>query len=193
MAKKLLITGFDPFGGESINPAWEAVKLLPDRIGEYDLYKLQIPTVFGLGAETVLAEARSLKPDLILCIGQAGGRSGVTPERIAVNIRDAKIPDNHGKQPVGDFIDPQGPAAYFSTVDVLNMANTAKEQGYSAAVSNSAGAFVCNDVLYTLLHCFHGTDTRVGFIHVPWLPTQGSPSLPVDQTAATLQAMIHSC
>ena len=106
---------------------------------------------------------------------------------------EARIADNDGNQPFDRAIIPDGPAAYFSTVDVLTMANTAKEQGYSATVSNSAGAFVCNDVLYTLLHHFHGTDTRVGFIHVPWLPTQGSPSLPVDQTAAALQAMIRSC
>ncbi len=193
MSKRLLITGFDPFGGESINPAWEAVKLLPKEIGAYTLHKLQIPTVFGLGAEAVLAEAQELKPELILCIGQAGGRSAVTPERIAVNIRDAKIPDNEGNQPVGEYVLPQGPAAYFATVDVMQMVKNAQKQGCSATVSNSAGAFVCNDVLYTLLHCFHGTDTLVGFIHVPWLPEQGNPSLPVEQTVAALQAMIEAC
>ena len=99
--RKLLITGFDPFGGASINPAWEAVKLLPKQIGDYEIYKLEIPTVFGLAAETVLAKAEKLQPDVILCIGQAGGRAAVTPERIAVNIRDAKIRDNAGNQPVG--------------------------------------------------------------------------------------------
>lgn len=193
MSKTLLITGFDPFGGQTVNPAWEAVKLLPEEIGAYTLYKLQIPTVFGLGSEKVLEAARDVEPDTILCIGQAGGRSGVTPERIAVNIRDAKIPDNRGNQPVGEFVIPEGPAAYFATVDVLEMVRGAEEKGLPATVSNSAGAFVCNDVLYTLLHRYHSTQTQVGFIHVPWLPEQGTPSLPLEQTVSTLIAMIESC
>lgn len=193
MMKTLLITGFDPFGGETVNPAWEAVKRLPEKIGPYVLYKLQIPTVFGAGARAVLDAACSVKPDLILCIGQAGTCSAVTPERIAVNIRDAKIPDNRGNQPLGEPVIPEGPAAYFATVNVMAMARTAEAKGLPAVVSNSAGAFVCNDVFYTLLHTFHGTETRVGFIHVPWLPSQGSPSLPLEQTVATLEAMIESC
>ncbi len=193
MSKKLLITGFDPFGGGTINPAWEAVKLLPEEIGCYRLHKLQIPTVFGIGARTVLDATQAIAPDLILCIGQAGGRSAVTPERIAVNIRDAKIPDNMGNQPRGERVIPEGPAAYFATVDVMAMAQAAEGQGFPATVSNSAGAFVCNDVLYTLLHAFDGTSTAVGFIHVPWLPQQGTPSLPLEQTVSALKAMIESC
>ncbi len=193
MTKKLLITGFDPFGGGSINPAWEAVKLLPEEIGNYHLHKLQIPTIFGVGARTVLDPACAIAPDLILCIGQAGGRSAVTPERIAVNIRDAKIPDNVGNRPVGERVNPEGPAAYFATVDVMAMAQAAETKGIPATVSNSAGAFVCNDIFYTLLHAFHGTSTLVGFIHVPWLPQQGTPSLPLEQTVSALKAMIESC
>ena len=192
MFQTLLITGFDPFGGESINPSWEAVKLLPEEIGNYRLQKLQIPTVFGLGARRVLDMAEKIKPHVILCVGQAGKREAVTPERIAVNIRDAKIPDNQGNQPVGDYVCPQGPAAYFSTVDVMAMAQAVQSLGIPSAVSNSAGAFVCNDVLYTLLHRYHDTHTRVGFIHVPWLPQQGSPSLPLEQITAALKAMIAS-
>ena len=190
--KKLLITGFDPFGGESVNPAWEAVKLLPDRIGDFALHKLEIPTVFGRGAQLVLDAAAEIQPDVILCIGQAGTRSAVTPERIGVNIRDAKIPDNAGNTPHGQRILPHGPAAYFATVNVEAMAQAATKLGLPAMVSNSAGAFVCNDVLYTLLHHFDGSNTKVGFIHVPWLPEQGSPSLPLAQTVAALTAMIPS-
>ena len=193
MTRKLLITGFDPFGGATVNPAWEAVKLLPDQVGNYTLYKLQIPTVFGVGAQRVLDAARDLQPDLILCVGQAGTRSAVTPERIAVNIRDARIPDNMGNQPKGERVISEGPAAYFATVDVMSMAQAAKDKGLPATVSNSAGAFVCNDVLYTLLHAYHNTHTQVGFIHVPWLPEQGNPSLPLEQTTAALKAMIESC
>ena len=190
--KTLLIAGFDPFGGATVNPAWEAVKHLPAQIGQYKLEKLQIPTVFGKGAKAVLDAASALHPELILCIGQAGGRSAVTPERIAVNIRDARIPDNEGNQPVGARVVPEGPAAYFATVDVMAAAQAAQAQGLPATVSNSAGAFVCNDVFYTLLHHFDRTPTRVGFIHVPWLPEQGAPSLPLEQTAAALEAMIFS-
>ena len=98
MGKKLLITGFDPFGGETVNPAWEAVKKLPDRITDYTLYKLEIPTVFGLAAETVLAKAAQTQPDLILCIGQAGGRDAVTPEFVGINLRYASTPDNSGAE-----------------------------------------------------------------------------------------------
>ena len=114
----------------------------------------------------------------------------MSPERIAVNIRDARITDNEGNQPVGQRVVSEGPAAYFATVDVMAMAAAAEAKGFPAAVSNSAGAFVCNDVFYTLLHAFHGTATRVGFIHVPWLPEQGTPALPLEQTAAALEAMI---
>ena len=165
--KKLLITGFDPFGGETVNPSWEAVRRLPDTVDEYVLCKLQIPTVFGLAAQKVLAQATAYAPDVILCVGQAGGRDAVTPERIAVNIRDARIPDNAGNQPHGEFVVKEGPAAYFSTVPVGKMAENIRAQQIPAAVSNSAGAFVCNDTLYSLLHHYAGTPVQVGFIHIP--------------------------
>ena len=190
--KKLLITGFDPFGGEKINPAWEAVKLLPNHIGEYELCKLEIPTVFGLAAQRVLEKAREVEPDVIICIGQAGGRAAVTPERIGVNIRDARIPDNAGNQPRGEFCVPAGPAAYFATVPVIEMEEAIRAAGLPATVSNSAGAFVCNDVLYTLLHHYTGTDVKVGFIHVPYLPEQGNPNLPLEDTVKALAAAIEA-
>ena len=191
--KKLLITGFDPFGGESINPSWEAVKRLPDTVGNYELYKLQIPTIFGVASKKVLNMAAEIKPDLILCIGQAGGRAAVTPERIAVNIRDARIPDNAGNQPQGEFVDSNGPAAYFSTVPVKEMAENICALQLPATVSNSAGAFVCNDTLYALLHHFNGSNTQVGFIHIPYLPQQGAPSLPLEDTVKALIAAINAC
>lgn len=190
--KRLLITGFDPFGGEKINPAWEAVRLLPEMIGDYMLCKLEIPTVFGLAAQRVMEKAEQLKPQVILCVGQAGGRSAVTPERIGVNIRDARIPDNAGNQPRGDFAVPEGPAAYFATVPVMAMEEAIRAAGLPATVSNSAGAFVCNDVLYTLLHRYAGTDVKVGFIHVPYLPEQGTPSLPLQDTVKGLTAAIEA-
>lgn len=190
---RLLITGFDPFGGAQINPAWEAVKKLPDRVGDFELHKLEIPTVFGTAAEKVLEMAKEFQPDVILCVGQAGGRAAVTPERIAVNIRDAKIPDNAGNVPVGEFVDPNGPAAIFSTVPVMKMAEAICAADLPGAVSNSAGAFVCNDTLYLLLRHYKGTEVKVGFIHVPYLPEQGNPSLPLTDTTRALAAAIEAC
>jgi pyroglutamyl-peptidase len=191
--KKLLITGFDPFGGAAQNPSWMAVQALPDRIGDFSLRKLGIPTVFGEAARQVLVEAELYKPDLILCVGLAAGRDAVTPERIAVNIRDARIPDNAGNLPRGEFVVPEGPAAYFSTVPVEAMAQAIRNAGIPGAVSNSAGAFVCNDTLYALLHHFSGTETAVGFLHVPQLPEQGTPSLPLEQTVTALTRAISAC
>ena len=191
--RKLLITGFDPFDGASINPAWEAVKLLPDVVGDFVLCKIEIPTVYGKAAQMVLAAAEEVKPDVILCIGQAGGRAAVTPERIAVNIRDARIADNEGNQPVGEYVVDGAPAAYFSTVPVKAMAEAVTSAGYPGMVSNSAGTFVCNDTLYILLHHFAGSATGVGFIHVPYLPEQGTPSLSLEYTVAALSAAIAVC
>lgn len=188
--KKLLITGFDPFGGAAVNPSWLAVQGLPDNVGEWKLCKLEIPTIFGKAAQSVLAAAEKFHPDAILCVGQAGGRDAVTPERIGVNIRDARICDNAGNQPCGEFVVPEGPAAYFSTVPVAAMAKAIRDAGIPATVSNSAGAFVCNDVLYSLLHHYAGTAVRVGFVHVPYMPQQGEPNLPLERITAALEAGI---
>lgn len=190
---KLLITGFDAFGGENINPSWLAVEKLPPRIGDHMLCKLAIPTVFGEAARMVLEAAEEFQPDVILCVGLAGGRDAVTPERIAVNIRDARIPDNAGSQPRGEFVVPGAPAAYFATVPVEKMAQVVRDAQVPGAVSNTAGTYVCNDVMYTLLHRYAGTAVKVGFIHVPRLPEQGSPNLPLEQTVKGLEAAIEAC
>lgn len=193
--KHLIITGFDPFGGEAINPAWEAVKLLPDSIGCYRLTRLEIPTVFGKAAQTVLAAAEADHPDVILCVGQAGGRSAVTPERIAINLMDARIPDNEGNQPSEAPIDPEGPDGIFATVPVSAMAAAIRDIGLPGMVSLSAGAFVCNDTLYRLLRRYEGTGTRVGFIHVPFLPQQakeGVPSMEPDEIVRALTAAVSA-
>ena len=190
--KKLLITGFDPFDGASVNPSWEAVKLLPDTIGEYELCKLQIPTVFGLAARTVLEKAAEICPDVIISVGQAGTRAAVTPERIGINIRDARITDNAGVSPKDEPIVPGGPDAYFSTLPVKAMIAAINDAGLPGAISNTAGTFVCNDVLYSLLHHYAGTHVRCGFVHVPWLPEQGSPSLPLEDTEKALEAAISA-
>ena len=191
--KKLLITGFDPFGGAAVNPSWLAVRELPDVVGDYELRKLEIPTVFAEATRVVLEKAAQFQPDVILCVGQAGGRAAVTPERIGVNIRDGRICDNAGNQPKGEFVAEDGPAAYFSTVPVVAMAEAIEAQGILATVSNSAGAFVCNDTLYGLLHHYAGTAVRVGFIHVPYIPEQGEPNMPLERITAALEAAITAC
>ena len=193
--KKLLITGFDPFGGASVNPAREAVMALPDVVGDYALTKLEIPTVFGLAAETVLRAAEALCPDVILCVGQAGGRAAITPEVVAINLQEASIPDNHGNQPRNIPVAENAPAAYFSTLPVRAMAEAVKAVGVPCALSYSAGVFVCNDLLYTLLHHYDGTDTRVGFVHIPYLPEQakeGVASLPLEDAVRGLTAAIQA-
>lgn len=193
MRKRLLITGFDSFGGCTANPSWLAVEKLPDRIGSYMLCKLQIPTIYEKAAALALKKADEFRPDLILCIGLANERDAVTPEHIAVNIRDARIPDNEGNLPQGGFIVPGGPAAYFATVPVKEMAQSIRNAQIPGAVSNTAGTFVCNDVFYTLLHHYDGTDTKVGFIHVPNIPELGQPSLPLAQIVDALTVAILAC
>ena len=189
----LLITGFDPFGGEAINPSWEAVSRLPDTVGGYRLTKLQIPTIFSTAAQTVLAAAAQDAPDVILCVGQAGGRDAVTPERIAINIASAKISDNAGHIPVETPVIPGAPDGMFSTVPVAAMADAITAAGLPGKISNTAGTFVCNDTLYRLLHRYAGTPVRAGFIHVPWLPEQakeGAPSMVLEEIIAALTAAI---
>ena len=190
--KTLLITGFDPFNGGAINSSWEAVKLLPDRIGEYTLCKLPLPTQYETAPALLLEKASEVHPDVILSIGLAGGRDAVTPERIAVNIRDARIADNAGIFRNGQRIDPAGDAAYFCTVPVEAMAQAIRSISIPASVSNTAGTFVCNDVLYSILRHYHGTSVRCGFIHVPYLPEQGTPNLPLEQTVRALTAAIEA-
>lgn len=193
--KKLLITGFDPFGGEAINPSWEAVRRLPDRIGDIELTRLQIPTVFEKAFKCVLDAAQGMHPDFIICVGQAGGRKGVTPEVVGINLREAAIPDNEGNLIQNEPIIKGAPAAYFSTVPVREMVKTMKEAGLPASLSYSAGAFVCNDTLYSLLHHFEGAAVRCGFIHVPFLPEQAkenAPCLPLEEIVLALTKCVEA-
>lgn len=190
--KTLLITGFDPFGPNSVNPSWAAVEQLPDVVGTYRLCKLPIPTLYEKAAQAVLARAKEIGADAVLCVGLAGGRDAVTPERIAVNIRDARIADNDGILCRGERIDPNGPAAYFSTLPAEAMSQAIRDAGIPSSVSNTAGTYVCNDVLYTLLRHFESTSVRAGFVHVPYIPEQGQPSLPLERTVRALTAAIEA-
>ena len=152
MNMKVLITGFDPFGGEAINPALEAVKLLPDTIAGAEVIKLEIPTVFRKSLEKIEEAIEAYGPDIVISIGQAGGRFGITPERVAINMDDARIKDNEGNQPLDITIYEDGEAAYFSNLPIKAMVNEMKINGIPASVSNTAGTFVCNHVMYGVLY-----------------------------------------
>ena len=191
--KKLLITGFEPFGGEQINPSWEAVSSLSEEINGYTLTKLRLPVVFGEAARIVLDSAKEISPDVIICVGQAGGRSAITPELVGINLRHAAIPDNKGNIPCDERIIENGNVAYFSTLPVRKIAEAINSSGVPSQVSYSAGAYVCNDVLYTLLAQYNGSDIKIGFIHVPYSSEQGkSPSMPMEDIVKGLTVAIEN-
>ena len=177
----LLVTGFDPFGGDSVNPAMEAVRALPDSIGNLAIAR----------AEELMASGHV--PLTILCIGQAAGRAAITPEAIAINLREASIPDNAGNQLRAQPVIDGAPAAYFSTLPVREMVDAIRAAHLPASLSLSAGAFVCNDLMYTLLHHFDRSDVRVGFVHIPALPAQvkeGMASMTLADSTRGLAAAI---
>ena len=171
---KILVTGFDPFGGEKVNPALEAVKSLPSVIHGAEIRWVEIPTVFYKSADVLEAEIVRYQPDVVLCIGQAGGRASLTPERVAINQDDARIPDNQGNQPIDTPIRLDGEAAYFSTLPIKAMVQAIKEDGLPATVSNTAGTFVCNHLMYQALYLadMKFPNMRAGFMHIPYMTEQ---------------------
>ena len=193
---KLLLTGFDPFGGETINPALEAVKLVSDQLDTVTVIKLEIPTVFHKSLDVLTEAIHNHKPDAVLCVGQAGGRDAITPERVAINIDDAGIPDNDGNQPIDRTIFSDGASAYFSTLPIKAMVARIREQGIPAKVSNTAGTFVCNHLMYGLLYTLdkYYPQTKGGFVHVPFIPSQlngrSLPTMPLEDIARGLEAAI---
>ena len=191
--KKLLITGFEAFGGEKSNPSWDAVSLLPPEINGYYLSKLLIPVQFGAAAEKIIIEAEKIRPNVILCIGQAGGRDAITPELVGINIRHSAIPDNVGYQPKDEAIISGGACAYFSTMPVRKISEAIAAAGIPSRVSYSAGAYVCNDVIYTLLNYFETSQTSVGFIHVPYSTEQNKePAMDIKEIARALVVAIEN-
>lgn len=171
---KILITAFDPFGEETINPALEAMKLMKDNISGAEIIKLDIPTVFKESIKITIQAIKKEKPDVVLNIGQAGGRDGITPERVAINIDDARIPDNKGNQPLGESIYRDGENAYFSTLPVKAIVKKIKDAGLPSSLSNTAGTFVCNHIMYGTLYNIKeiNPEVRAGFLHVPFIKEQ---------------------
>ena len=196
---KVLVTGFDPFGGESINPAWEAVKVIKDEIAGAEIVKMQIPTVVGKSIAKIHDKMVEINPDIVIAVGQAGGRFGVTPERVAINVTDARIPDNEGNQPIDEVIFEDGDAAYFSNLPVKAMVQAIKDAGYPSVLSNTAGTYICNHVMYGILYYIQKEfpNVRGGFIHVPYATSQvvnkpNTASMSLADITASLEAAIKA-
>lgn len=175
--KKILLTGFEAFGGDTVNPSREIVNALPRQMGDLYIEKRILPVEYGRAAQEAMKAAEECRPDIILSFGLAGGRTEITPERVAINMMDARIPDNAGKQPADEPIDPEGESAYFSTLPVKAMVQALSEAGFPALLSNTAGTFVCNDLLYRMLAYTkkQGKETPCGFVHFPYCEEMERP------------------
>ena len=193
---KILVTGFTPFGGEKINPSWEAVRRLPDHVGGAEIVKREIPTEFDASGAVLHGLLEQLRPDAVLCVGQYGGASCIRVERVAVNLRDARIADNAGRQPADEPVVAGAPDAYFASIPTRRIVDALRERDIPAQLSYSAGTFVCNNLLYCALH--ESTQRypalRCGFVHVPFLPEQardgGAPSMSLKLMTEALTAAI---
>jgi len=195
---KALVTGFEPFGGDGVNPSLEALRRLPSRLGTLDITTRILPVVFGEALPILRETIAATQPELVLSVGLAGGRAELSLERVAINIDDARIPDNGGNQPIDCPVVAGGPAAYFATLPIKAAVAALREAGIPAAVSNSAGTFLCNHVFYGLMHeaARAGGDFRAGFMHVPYLPSQttrlpGTPSLALEQIVEGIEIILQ--
>lgn len=198
---RILLTGFEPFDKDSVNPSWEVARALHgETIAGAQVHAVQLPCVFGAAMEVLDEALASLQPSLVISLGLAGGRSEITPERVAINIDDARIPDNAGKQPIDAPVVDKAPAAYFSTLPIKAMVRNLRDAGLPASVSNTAGTFVCNHVFYALMHRLSrraGPGVRGGFIHIPALPQQaarqpGMASMALDTQIQGIRTAIHT-
>lgn len=190
----VLVTGFDPFGGSLVNPSWDAIHALDGRgIAGHRIVGAELPTVFGASLQRLEALMDQHQPRLVICTGQAGGRPAISLERVAINVNDARIPDNAGAKPIDAPIVPDGPAAYFTTLPIKAMLQALLDAGVRAEVSQTAGTFVCNQTFYGLMHMLarpRWQGVRGGLVHVPWLPEQGQPSMPLKDIVRGLELAI---
>ena len=198
-AAVVLVTGFEPFGGEKTNPSWDACRQLPDEIAGMRVERVRVPCEFRRAIEVVAEAIERAHPSMVVCLGQAGGRAHISVERVAINVDDARIPDNAGAQPVDERVAGNGPPAYFATLPVKAMAGAIRAAGVPAEVSNTAGTFVCNHLMYGVLHYLaaSGKGARAGFIHVPFSEEQaigklGVPAMSVATMAKGITAAISA-
>ena len=197
--KKILITCFDPFDGAIINPSQLAVAELPDEIDGVKILKQVIPTVFNKSIDTLYKVLKAEAPDAVICVGQAGGRPNITVERVAINIDDARIPDNEGGQPIDTPVVANGPSAYFATLPIKAMVKNCNDRGIPAAISNTAGTFVCNHLMYAACHyaTLHQPGLKAGFVHIPFVPEQTTnkqamPSMSCADIVTGLMSLIKT-
>ena len=190
----VLVTGFDPFGGSKTNPSWHAVHRLNDRvIAGRRIVGAEVPTVFDASLLRLAQLMEEYEPELVVCTGQAAGRAAISLERIAINVNDARIPDNAGRKPIDTPVIPNAPAAYFTKLPIKAMLQALLDESVNAEVSQTAGTFVCNHVFYGLMHILaqpRWQHVRGGLIHVPWLPEQGQPSMRIDEIVRGLEIAI---
>jgi len=192
----ILVTGFDAFGGSEINPSWQAVQTLHGRqILGHKVVAARLPTVYGESLKSLYGLLRLHRPVLVVCVGQAGGRGAISLERVAINVDDAPIADNAGAQPVDAPVVHGAPAAYFTTLPIKDMLVTLRSEGLAVEVSQTAGTFVCNHVFYGLMHMLAHhrllRRTRGGFVHVPWLPEQGTPHMALEDVVKGLRVALR--
>ncbi len=207
--KKILLTGFEPFDREITNPSWEAVRTLDGKIlhqaddqneQHYHIITAQLPCEFYIATEKLHALLDAHQPEIVICVGQAGGRAEISVERIAINIDDARIPDNAGNQPIDEAVVKDGPAAYFSSLPIKAIVHNLRQQGMPANVSQTAGTYVCNHIFYGLMHYAntHASPKQAGFIHIPYLPEQaahhaGAPSMSLQNLIFSLENALQTC
>ena len=197
---RILITGFEPFGGQSINPSWEVARALQGLPWpEVQLQAIQLPCVFAQAQGALTRALDAFRPDTVLALGQAEGRSDISVERVALNLVDARIPDNAGAQPIDQPVVAGAPVAYFSTLPIKHLVARLRAAGFPASVSQTAGTFVCNQVFFALQHALAGRGVRSGFVHLPLLPEQAAhwpgkslPSMPLATQVAALACAVHS-
>ena len=198
---RILLTGFEPFGGGSVNPSWLVAQHLAgvDLAGE-QLQAVQLPCVFGLSAQRLVQALAQHQPDVVLALGLAQGREGISIERVAINVDDARIPDNAGQQPIDTPVVSGGPAAYFSTLPIKRLAQGLQQAGHAAHISQTAGTFVCNHVFFTMQHHLRGQHVMSGFVHLPALPEQAAragrptpPSMALAEQVAAVQKLLQLC
>ncbi|MFO0627626.1 MAG: pyroglutamyl-peptidase I [Polyangiales bacterium] len=195
----VLLTGFEPFDGETVNPSALAVARLHGRVvAGARVHAVVLPCAFGAARRALRRALDRVDPAVTVCVGQAGGRAGITLERVAINVDDARIPDNRGAQPVDRAVQRGGPVGYWSTLPIKAAVRSLREAGYDASVSQTAGTFVCNHVFYALMHALASRPrARGGFVHVPYLPEQaaragGKPSMALDDIAGALEVVVHT-
>ncbi|MBT0725086.1 pyroglutamyl-peptidase I [Rosenbergiella sp. S61] len=197
--KTVLLTGFEPFAEESINPSWEVVSSLEGPSSEgYRIVCLQLPCVFGESLDVLLAAITTYSPTLVIAVGQAGGRTDISIERVAINVDDARIPDNKGHQPIDQPVVANGPAAWFSTLPIKAIVSALQQEGIPASISQTAGTYVCNHVMYGLLHALRDKPwIKGGFVHIPYIPQQaamhpGSASMAAETVKQGLKIAIST-